>query len=188
MKALDFDPVSPVSDVELCLELALVNHPIAMDRASWVMRSEKVVAWLAQAEKSCALLIHGSSEPFQYTSPLSMFCGHLVGLFAAAKPVLVLNYFCGLHMGTDSRSNARGMLVSMIGQLLGQGAHKGLHFELSFIDDDDICSLEKDDIEALCNVFRDLVLQISDNKFLICIIDGISLYETSDRRNELMYA
>ena len=188
MNILDFDPISPVSDAERCLELALVDDPIALDRASWVMHSEKLMAWLGQGKKSRALLIHGSSEPFQYTSPLSMFCGHLVGLFAAAKPILILNYFCGLHMGTDPRSNVSGMLVSLIGQLLGQGAHKGLHFELSFIDDDDIRSLEKNDIETLCNVFRDLVLQVPDNKFLICIIDGISLYETSDRRNELMYA
>jgi hypothetical protein len=55
-------------------------------------------------------------------TPLS-FCADLKQLFAAVKPSIVISYFCGLHTDFehDSRAKARGVMKSLIGQLLLQG-------------------------------------------------------------------
>ena len=152
--------------------------------------TEELYHWLAKTHRSRAMLINGNSDPLEYLSPLSLFTGHLTSLFAKAKPCIVLSYFCGLHMnfGDDPRSNARGMMVSFISQLLSQGKYKGVVFDLAGMIDEDFDMLKKeDDLPTLCKLFRNLVRQVPENKVLFCAVDGMSLYELSSEADDMLY-
>lgn len=187
---MGYDQVSPVLDIERCLELADDMDPIAIDRASWVMGTEELQLWLGESKGSRSILINGNSDPLESTSPLSLFCAHLTHLFVAVKPVIVVSYFCGLHveLATDPRANAQGMMISLIGQLLLQATHKKLHFDMSFLAQKKLQLLEADDLGTLCSVFRNLVLQLPKDRIIFVVIDGISLYEATDGDADLLYA
>ena len=160
------------------------------DRATYIIRSEKLCQWLSGSERAEPLLINGCSDPREYISSLSFFCAQLAASMSAAKAAIVISYFCGRHMDLDRdrTANAQGMMVSLIGQLLSQQKQKGLDFDLSFIEDQDVELLIKDNLHTLCKIFRELVLQLPGTKVLFCIIDGISLYETLDRKKGTLYA
>ena len=176
-------------DIERCLELAEELDPTAIDRATWVTGIEEFKSWLGDSNTSQCILINGNSDPLENTSPLSLFCAHLTHVFVAAKPVIVVSYFCGLHMDlvTDDRANARGMMISLIGQLLLQAKQKDLHFELSFLAQKKLQLLAEEDLKTLCSLFRSLVVQLPKNRMIFCVIDGISLYESSDGEEDLFY-
>ena len=183
-----YDQISPVLDIEHCLELADYLHPIAIDRASWVMGAQEFRSWL-EVKSSRVILINGNSDPMDNTSPLSLFCAHMTHLFVAAKSVIVISYFCGLHMDpiTDDRSNAQSMMISLIGQLLLQARQKHVHFDLSFLVQEKLQLLAEDDVKTLCKIFRDLVVQLPKDMIIFCVIDGISLYESADGDADLLY-
>ena len=187
---MQYDQASPALDIESCLELADDMDPIAIDRASWVMRTRIFQSWLSESKKSQALLINGNSDPLENTSSLSLFCAHLAHLFVPAKPVIVISYFCGLHvdLATDTRANAQGMMISLIGQLLLQARQKNIHFDVSFVVKKKLKLLAEEDLKTLCNVFRDLVIQLPKDRIMFCVIDGISLYESTDGEADLLYA
>lgn len=185
-----YDQISPVLDIERCRELADNSDPIAIDRASWVMGTKEFQSWLSESKSSRALLINGNSDPLENTSPLSLFCAHITHLFVTAKPVIVVSYFCGLHMNlvTEYRANAKGMMISLIGQLLLQAKQKNLHFDLTFLALKKLQVLAVDDLKTLCNLFQNLVIQLPKNRIIFCVIDGISLYESTDGDADLFYA
>ena len=190
LKVMRYDQISPVLDIEHCLELADAMEPTDIDRASWVMGAEEFHSWLNEPKNCRPILINGNSDPLEITSPLSFLCAHLTHLFVAAKPVFVVSYFCGLHMDlvTDYRANAQGMMISLIGQLLLQAKQKNVHFDMSFLAQKKLQLLAVDDLKTLCNIFRNLVIQLPKDKMIFCIIDGISLYESTDGEADLLYA
>lgn len=79
-----YGQISPVLDIEHCLELADELDPIAIDRASWAMSAQEFQSWL-EVKSSRVILINGNSDPMEDTSPLSLFCAHMTHLFVAAK-------------------------------------------------------------------------------------------------------
>ena len=183
-----YDQISPVLDIEHCLELADELDPIAIDRASWVMGAQEFQSWL-EVKRSRAILINGNSDPRDNTSPLSLFCAHMTHLFVAAKSVMVVSYFCGLHVDpiTDDRSIAQSIMISLIGQLLLQARQKHVQFDLSFLVQEKLQLLAEDDVKTLCKIFRDLVIQIPKDMIIFCVIDGISLYESASGVGDLLH-
>ena len=183
-----YEQISPVLDIERCLELADELDPIAIDRASWVMGAQEFQSWL-EVKSSRAILMNGNSDPMDNTSPLSLFCAHMTHLFVAAKSVIVISYFCGLHMDPviDGRSNAQSMMISLIGQLLLQARQKHLQFDLSFMVKEKLQLLAEDDVKTSCRIFRDLVIQLPKDMIIFCVIDGISLYESANGVADLLY-
>ena len=185
-----YDQISPVLNIERCLELADDMDPVAIDRASWVMGTEELQSWLGESKSSRSMLINGNSDPLENKSPLSLFCAHLTHLFVAVKPVIAVSYFCGLHaeLATDPRANAQGMMISLIGQLLLQTGQKRLHFDTSFLAPKKLQLLAADDLKTLCTIFQNLVIQLPKNRIVFVVIDGISLYEATDGDADLFYA
>lgn len=178
---MEFDSKSPLNDVEHCLKLSWTLDDGDIDRASFVLKSPEVRAWLEESKHPRSLLITGNSEDsLARTSPLSLFCAHLTHWITQAKQAIVVSYFCGQRLDdldNDNRTDARGIVISLIGQLLLQRKHKGLQFDLSFIGDKGIRHIKKGKLMTLCTIFRKLVLQIPPHRIVLCVVDGISLYE-----------
>lgn len=159
----------------------------ALDRAQWIIQSAQFRKWLSQPGQSGELLIQGNSDGFEFESPLSFLSAHLSSMLSPAEPAVIISYVCGMHNDLDnSRHNASGMLVSLISQLLSQRKDKGLQFDLSWVKKADRELLKGDDLKLLIRVFRKLVKQMPEKKVLFCVIDGISLYEISERKDETL--
>lgn len=186
MDILDFDVGGPNEDISACRALGGAMGDAAKDRASFVANSRKLQSWLTDPAKSRALIVNGNFKHDALTSPFSFLCAEMSYLYGAARNTYAITYFCGLH--TDSwrnpRANARGMMISLLSQLLY--LKKG--FDLSFIDKSMIGKLRDDSIQALCRIFRRLVVQLPEEVVLFCFIDTISIYETSDRLEETRFA
>ncbi|KAF5647841.1 uncharacterized protein FTJAE_1524 [Fusarium tjaetaba] len=103
------------------------------------------------------------------------------GLTGSA-PVLILEYFCSEHQPShpnDPLASAVGMMASILGQLIRQMTDKGLAVDLSFISDSKWRKLERLELHTLYKVFKRVVDQIPQGGVVLCIIDEISVYETS---------
>lgn len=183
---LDFDVACPRKDIATCRALGGTMGDAAKDRASFVANSRKLQLWLTDPTKSQALIINGDFKHDALTSPLSFLCAEMSHLYGSAQNTYAITYFCGLH--TDSwrnpRANARGMMISLLGQLLSVKRN----FDLSFVNKEMIRKVKDDSIQALCRIFRRLVFQLPEEVVLFCCIDTISVYETSDRLEETRFA
>jgi len=70
----------------------------------------------------------------------------------------------------------------LIGQLLSQRI-----FDLSSLDDETVKKIKKD-VKKTCALFCQLALQLPMSSRIFCIIDTISLYESSGRKEETLTA
>ena len=183
---LDFNVDCPSKDIATCRAMSGTMGDAAKDRASFVANSRKLQLWLTEATKSQALIINGDFKQDALTSPFSFLCAEISHLYGSVQNTYVMTYFCGLHSDSwrNPRANARGMMISLVGQLLSSNRS----FDLSFIDKKMIREVKDDSIRALCRIFRRLVLQLPEETVLFCCIDTISIYETSDRLEETRFA
>ena len=183
---LGFDADHPRKDIATYRALGGTLGDAAKDRASFVANSKKLQRWLTDPTKSQALIINGGFRHEALTSPFSFLCAEMSHLYGSARNTYAIAYFCGLHSDSwrNRRANARGMMISLLGQLLSSKRS----FDLSFIDKELIKEVKDDSIRALCRIFRRLVFQLPEEVVLFCCIDTISIYETSDRLEETRYA
>lgn len=182
---LEFNVDCPRKDIATCRALSGTMGDAAKDRASFVANSSKLQLWLTDPTSSQALIINGDFKHDALTSPFSFLCAEMSHLYGPVQNTYVLTYFCGLHSDSwrNRRANARGMMVSLLGQLLSSKRS----FDLSFIDRKMIREVGDDSIRALCRIFRRLVFQLPEETVLFCCIDTISIYETSDRLEETRF-
>lgn len=183
LKLLRFDHDIPISDTTACANEYYTMDQNAKGRASWVVHSEMVRQWLGSAGSGC-LLVQGNSDSSSAKSSLSLLCAKAVGIFSARQRVLVLRYFCGLHTRTSyPRDNAIGMMNSLLGQLVLQSERSGLDLDLTDFVPEDLRGAKEDSLPSLLAMFRKCILRIPYEYTVYCIIDGISFYETSQRRD-----
>lgn len=76
------------------------------------------------------------------------------------------------------------MMRSLVGQLLIQ--HK--RFDLSFFRRYHASRVVENDINTLCDIFDNLVLELPKHTMLFCVIDSISFYEDHFRRDDTVLA
>lgn len=183
---LEFNVEWSRKDIATCRALGGTMGDAAKDRASFVANSKKLQLWLTDPTKSQALIINGDFKHDAFTSPFSFLCAEISHMCGSVQNTYVITYFCGLHSDSwrNRRANARGMMISLIGQLLSSKKS----FDLSFIDKKTIEEVKDDSIRALCRIFRRLVFQLPEEVILFCCIDTISIYETSDRLEETRFA
>ena len=86
-------------------------------------------------------------------------------------------------MGYDGSSvppNATGMMASLVGQLLSQLQSQVQRPKVRSLPLDDTDRIRDGDVKLLCDVFRELVLQLPKDQILVCILDEVCLYESED--------
>ena len=161
--------------------------PRAIDDAHSIITSPELRAWLAEPVQSRVLLIQGGRDGFEPESPSSFLCAHLSRLLSPEGPAIVISHMCSMHKDfDDDRDNAKGMLVSLMGQLLSQAKDKGLKFNLAGIKKNDRRLLLEDDLGTLGRILRKLVKQIPKGRVLFCLIDAIPWYESQKRKDDTL--
>ena len=182
LRLLKFDHDMPLIDTTACANGYYTMDQAAKGRASWVVQSKIVRQWLGSDWSDC-LLVHGNSDANMVKSPLSLLCAKAIGVFSARQSVFVLRYFCGLHTrNSKPRDNATGMMNSLLGQLILQSERLNVDLHLADLDPEDLRRASEDHLPSLIAMFRKCILRIPYTYTIFCIIDGISFYETSQRR------
>jgi hypothetical protein len=144
-------------------------------RAQYALKTDRFKSWL-QVRTSDALLINGNgNDGLARWSPMSVLSALLANSLSQQQSAFVLHFFCGHHnsMG-EPISGPVGMMRVLITQLLS--TH---NFDLGFVRFGDwFEGLRVHDLPTLCRLFHKLLSQLP-SVMVFCIIDGISLFETS---------
>jgi len=169
-------------NVDECLSPSYVE-PHQIRQLTALTKLDMFKGWLSPDPNASSLLIHGNSDQADVHTPLSYLCARLAREYEDVKCFVVLTYFCGLRRDEwDLRANAAGIMSEMVGQLLSD-PRLALCFDLGFINRRYLEKIESNDLVSLCKLFLELIHQLRHKKFIIfCLIDSISMYETSDRR------
>ena len=182
---LAVDPERAVHDSQLTIRQGMSLDPSSHGSAYTLLRNLNFEIWLKSGETR-VLLVDGNSPSAlaSRTSPISLICATLVQSLADVQPVICVHFFCGLHTSwNDPLSGPMGLMRSLISQLLFIQ-----NFDLSFINSrihrDQIYAY---DLEHLCELFQTLLHQISIDTVVFCVIDGVSLYERSERMEETCF-
>ena len=135
---------------------------------------------------SAKLLVQWDSQLPQTiaeVSPLSVFCATMVQALQAKERFLSVQWFCGRHadlMEAGLYVGGRAMLRSLIDQLLREHS-----FDMQkMYPEIDHASLQEGQISELERLLCWLIQQLPQTITLICIIDGVVLYERPEHYDE----
>lgn len=191
-------PFGSIEEVDLnsILENEEQSIPFREKRkADLIVSTNQFHDWMV-TNKSSELLVHGefrrsrsASEPI---SALSVFCATLTQTFRkAGQQQIALVFFCGSHVERDDQQRGPGaMICSFIAQLA-----KLWSFDNTKLSDSGDHLFSQPDVEMAVNggnlsklgeLFTRLVQLLPDQATLVCIIDGISHYETDEFEEGLL--
>ena len=145
------------------------------DRVQVVIEDEAVQQWLLNPRFG-ALLIHGNGRRPVPICPTSVACALLVHVFSKRLHFPTLYWFCGLH-NSGPRGNPVGMLRSLVCQLL--------RLSCCQCSDDDHHTLDTQDVRKLLKLFQRLIRDCSGAFPVVCILDGVSFYESRHSKENL---
>jgi len=186
---LKYDDELHQKDVADSLTLGYTQNDAAYARATWVLHSPEMSDFLAGKAESKLLLVNGNSEATEFISPLSFVCAKITDLMSVSNHIITLTYFCGRHTDElrEQTANARGMLASLVGQLLTQikkSGHKDFNLDLSSVGEDDYSAIEEEDMDALFDIFRAVIIQLPKGTVIFCLVDSLSAYESANRKED----
>ena len=174
-------------DILILLRIGWKFPRAAQDRAVSLMQSSTLHTWITSSE-SAALLVNGNYNTSARQSPLSFVCAKLMDSVRPASSqdarherngIIALAFFCGQHL--DSKDPDSGV-AAVIRNLLAQLLSEKLDFDISIVRE--LLNLDPDDVQGLCHVFSNLILQIPPKTMVFCIIDAITFHENSSARSK----
>lgn len=109
-----------------------------------------------------------------------------------------LIFFCGQHLNREEESDpsalegvapgGRQMIQSLVSQLLRQFPRLGAPWALeqNLLACCDIKGAASGSLDELCRMFGQIVHSIPSDRTIICLIDGISYFETDELQEEML--
>ena len=143
------------------------------------MESQRLHAWLISTQPS-ALFVNGNHDASARQSPISYVCAKLMdsictratGMRPRYPLILAQAFFCGQHIDLeDPESGLIGMMRSLLSQLIINYNS----FDVSTMRQ--LMNINSFDIGELCVIFSNLIGKLPRRYPVLCIIDGITLYE-----------
>lgn len=190
-----FESIEEV-DLNAILENEEQSIPFREKRKSDLIVSTKQFHDWMVANRSSELLVHGefrrsrsASEPI---SALSVFCATLTQTFRkAGHQQIALVFFCGSHVERDDQHGGpEAMICSFIAQLAklwSLGNTKLPDSEDHTFGQLDVeMAVNGGNLSKLGELFTRLVQLLPEQATLICVIDGISHYETDEFEEGLL--
>jgi len=163
-----FNNDDPSRDVEDALGQLTSMTLGDQDRAGAFIQHNAVQDWLLSPHFG-ALLVHGNGRRHDPISPTSVGCALLIYIFSEKLHFPTLYWFCGLHINGPNGSPL-GMVQSLICQLLCLSC-----CNCRFDDQKD---LDTQNLNKLLKLLKKLLRRSSGVPPAVCIIDGISYYES----------
>ena len=148
----------------------------AQDRAVALMDLPRFQDWLVCTE-SAALFVNGNYDPSARLSPLSYICAKLYETLSARTTsisILTQAHFCGLRMDNlDLMTGPSSMMRNLLSQLLISFSAFAVAKVRQLLEVD--CF----DMEVLCQAFSEFIKELPRRFMVICVVDGLTLYEDS---------
>ncbi|RBR13213.1 hypothetical protein FVER53590_09900 [Fusarium verticillioides] len=188
LQCLNYNPEALTRDIASILSFNYQVSENERARVAAMLRHDRFQTFMTETQTSTRLLVNGRGDltAKEGVSPFSVVMAELARIsntgLTESAPVFILKHFCSEHQSShpnDRFASAGGMMASIIGQLICQMTEKGLAVDLSFISDSKWRKLELLELHTLCTVFKRVVDQIPQGGVVLCIIDEISVYETS---------
>ncbi|KAI4128129.1 MAG: hypothetical protein LQ341_006711, partial [Variospora aurantia] len=145
------------------------------DRVETVIQDPALQTWLLNPRFG-ALLVHGNGRRHDAMAPTSVACALLIHVFSKKLHFPTLYWFCGLH-ASGLHGNPLGMLRGLISQLLCLSCCR--------CSPDDQDGLDTQDVKKLLRLFQELLRRSVSQLPVICILDGLSFYETRHQSDGL---
>jgi hypothetical protein len=182
LELLQYDSKMSVSDTATCLRFSQFLDNKAKSRAAAMIRNASFKAYMEEAHSS-SLLVNGRADLSATDgSPLSLVVAELARISEEPDTVFVVKYFCSEHrpaFGSSISCSPAGLMASLVGQLVSQMIERGIAVNLAFLTQVEWKNVEKLKLKTLCTIFHELVLQLPAQSVLLCLVDEVSLYETS---------
>ncbi|KAJ0165468.1 hypothetical protein CTA2_11161 [Colletotrichum tanaceti] len=204
LRLLQYDAETVRDDIASCLRRGHRLPEKGKSKAAKLFRNDDFRAFVGQSRASAGLLVNGRDDlaaaAADGISPLSLATAELTRISRSGGTTefgqfFVVNFFCGEHRPRLSsldhpaaawQSSAVGMIASLVGQLLSQAADRGMGPDLSFMNDSRWRKAERLEPKVLCTVFAELVRQLPSGALVLCIVDGIAVYETRAMQPQTM--
>ena len=190
LAALDFEVANLQNAIDSNLRYVWTLPLSAQDRAVTLMESQRLHTWLTSTQSS-ALFVNGNHDASVRQSPISYVCTKLMDSVYIWAPdvhprypsIFAQAFFCGHYKYLeDVETGPIGMIRSLVSQLivncrLCSATDVFLIGQLININSLDMCEL--------LSVFSELIAKLPRNFLVLCIIDGVTLYEDSPTQCEL---
>lgn len=190
----DFESVD-ILDTSAILEDEWHSIPSRERRkADLIVSTSQFRSWMV-GSGSNELLVHGEfRRPQSFSAPvsaISVFCATLTQtLRAQDQKHIVLVFYCGSHAERDDQHRgARGMIRSFAAQLARYPSFDTVTQKngLDGLEPQKLeTTIKGGKISSICQLFRGLVSLLPEQATLICLIDGISHYETDGFEDEML--
>lgn len=179
-------PHTAAHDLEIVLQEGSRFKSSYFGRVRWLAKTDEFTEWL-RAPQSSLLLVDGrmDTNPAIMVTPMSIFVSTFIYSLISSPDCLPLFFFASLHDGQEEDpelGGPTGMMRSLITQLLF--SDKLATPSLQFLGRGFLNACESNNIKALCELFRRLVLQVPPNIQVICILDGTAAYENEQITGE----
>ncbi|KAL8953129.1 MAG: hypothetical protein Q9222_001012 [Ikaeria aurantiellina] len=159
----------PSQDVENALNHVASMTLVDQDRVGVLIEHPAVQEWMLNPSFG-GLLVHGNGRRHDPISPTSVGCALLIHVFLKKLRFPTLYWFCGLN-SSGRQADPLDMLRSLICQLICLSCCK--------CKSEDRGDLDTHDLEKLLQLFKILLRRSSDRLPFVCILDGLSFYESA---------
>ncbi|KAI4685099.1 hypothetical protein J4E81_008912 [Alternaria sp. BMP 2799] len=154
-------------------------RPKGLGKARWLLTTAQFKNWLSQPF-SGILLVDGycKDDGIGKISPLSVLCASLATTLVQTSSNIVLRFFCSSHtrVEQDTISGPSGLLRSLITQLILYPGTPDI--DLDPMEQGLYDAVSQCNVLALVSLFGSIVCNMDKSITIICVIDGISDFET----------
>ena len=180
LELLAVDHTQIAKDLTDMLRLSQAADLSYHNRGSLLSRSPKFQGWLTSTSP-IFLLVDGNGDSAVERTSAMTFISALLAQSLSDEGVSCIHYFCGLHKtSNDDLNGPSGLLRGLLAQLVNIHA-----FRIGFINNVEYHELQRFDTIRLCALFAELIMDLPPGFVLVCIIDGVSLYETAEWAEDL---
>lgn len=104
------------------------------------------------------------------------FMSALLARSLSDERVPCIHHLCGLHkIINDDLDGPSGLIQGLLAKLVNLHA-----FRIGFTNNVEYHELQRFDTISLCIPFAELTMDLPPGFVFVCIVDGVSLYETAD--------
>ncbi|KAI4629071.1 uncharacterized protein J4E87_003331 [Alternaria ethzedia] len=179
LRMLGVDLVYLIRETEHILRQSNSLRPKGLGKARWLLTTAQFKNWLSQPLSGILLVDgHCKDDGIGKISPLSVLCASLATTLAQTGSSMILHFFCSSHtrVEQDMISGPSGLIRSLITQLLLYPDSPDV--ELDPLEQSLYDAVSQYNVRALVSLFGSIVENMDESKTIICIIDGISDFET----------
>jgi hypothetical protein len=183
-QCLNVSPRSIIDDVDIVLQQIGRIDASAQAQAQQLLSSQEFFRWIGPSRTE-TLYVQGNLRVANSAriSVLSAVCATLSLNLSKNTDSVVLVVMCGLHEASNEPiGGPKGLIRSLIAQLL----LAGLDLKLDFISTRSYSRLIKaHDLRSLAQTLRCLIESLPCNLTVVCILDGLTQFESSPWLAEL---